>query len=109
MCKATLNKAVTSVEFCNRRLKWFVLLLYHTCEVNARKILQRSDLMKKIEKWMLDCFTKMKQYGIKQTELAEHMGLSRETINKALNGDNSMTDAEQRIASALDEIIKERH
>ena len=64
--------------------------------------------MKEIKKWMLNCYTKMKQYGIKQSDVADKIGVSRETVNKALNGENSMANAQKRIEEAVDEIIKER-
>lgn len=64
--------------------------------------------MREIEEWMLNIFTKMKQYGIRQSDIADKLGVSRETINRALNGDNSMANAENRIQTALDEIIAER-
>lgn len=62
--------------------------------------------MKKMEKWMLEMFTKMKEYGITQSKIAKQIGVSRETVNKALNGENSMSDAENRIKTAIEEIIK---
>ena len=64
--------------------------------------------MREIKKWMLNCYTEMKQHGIKQSDVADKIGVSRETVNKALNGDNSMSNAQKRIEEAIEEIVKER-
>ncbi len=64
--------------------------------------------MKSIKKWMLDVRSEMKLNGITQEELANKLGVQRETVCKTLNGDQVMANGKERITSALDEIIVER-
>ena len=50
----------------------------------------------------------MHQYKISQSELAEHIGIRRDYLNKILNGITLPKKAEMRITLAVNEIIAKR-
>lgn len=61
-----------------------------------------------LEKWIATVVGKMHVNKIKQTELAEKLGIRRDYLNKILNGADRPANAEERITKALDELIVER-
>lgn len=61
-----------------------------------------------MENWIAEVVGKMHVNKIKQTELAEKMGIRRDYLNKILNGFDKPANAEERIMKALDELIAER-
>ncbi len=63
-----------------------------------------------LDKWIGDAVGKMHINKITQTELAKHLGVTLEYVNKILNGVEKVTpkNAEERIMAAIDEIIAER-
>ena len=61
-----------------------------------------------MEKWIGEAVAKMHLYKIKQEEVARRVGVRREHINKILSGNIRPKNAEQRIVTAIDEIINER-
>lgn len=61
-----------------------------------------------MENWIAAVVGKMHVNKIKQTELAEKMGIRRDYLNKILNGFDNPANAEERITNALDELIAEK-
>ena len=58
--------------------------------------------------WIAKVVGLMHRYKIKQSELAEKIGIRRDYLNKILNGNKIPKDAEERIMAALDELISQR-
>ena len=63
-----------------------------------------------MDKWIGEAIFKMRANKITQEIIAQKMGVGREYINKILTGKKEYTpkNAEERIMTAIDEIIKER-
>lgn len=61
-----------------------------------------------MEQWIADVVGKMHINKISQTQLADRMGLTNDYIWMILNGKKSPKNIEQRIMTAIDEIISER-
>lgn len=61
-----------------------------------------------MEKWIEKVVGKMHANHITQTETAEKLGVSREYLNRVLNGKEKPSNAKERITAAVDELIKER-
>ena len=59
-----------------------------------------------MEKWIAEVVGLMHIHKINQTELAERVGVLRPHLNKILNGKENPKNAEERIKSALDELIR---
>ena len=64
--------------------------------------------MKKPEKWTGDVVKKMHLYSIKQQEIAEKVGCSREIVCKTLSGKFHMKDGKERFNAAIDSILADR-
>lgn len=64
--------------------------------------------MKSMEKWTGDIVKKMHLYDIKQSEIAEKIGCSREIVCKTLRGKHSMSNGKERFTSAINAIIADR-
>ncbi len=60
------------------------------------------------EEWTGDAVKKMHIYGISQHELAEEADVSREMVNKILNGKAQTKKSKERIESALERIVAKR-
>jgi DNA-binding transcriptional regulator LsrR (DeoR family) len=58
-----------------------------------------------MEKWIATAVGMMHIHGIKQSELAEKMGIRRDYLNKILNGKHSPSGAKERIEGAIKELI----
>lgn len=61
-----------------------------------------------MEKWIEAVVGKMHANRITQTETAVKLGVSREYLNRVLNGKEKPLNAKERITAAVDELIKER-
>ena len=61
-----------------------------------------------MEKWIGDAVAKMHINRITQSVVADKMGVTREYISNILNGVKQPANAENRIMTAIDEIIKEK-
>ena len=61
-----------------------------------------------MERWIAEAVGTMHIKGIKQDEVARVMGVRRNYLNKILNGRNKPANAESRIMTAIDDIIRER-
>ena len=59
-----------------------------------------------MKKWIGEVVGLMHIHGIRQTELAEKIGVGRQHLNKLLNGKFAPKGIESRIKAALDELIK---
>ena len=57
--------------------------------------------------WTSKAVGLMHEHHITGGQLAEHMGVRREYISMILNGKRAPKDAEAKILTAIDEIIKE--
>ena len=62
-----------------------------------------------MDNWIAVAIGKMHINNIKQDDVASKMGIRRDYLNKILNGKNFPKDAETRIMSAIDEIIREKN
>ena len=62
-----------------------------------------------MDNWIANAIGKMHINDIKQDEVASKMRIRRDYLNKILNGKKTPKDAETRIMSAIDEIIRERN
>lgn len=51
---------------------------------------------------------KMRRYGVKQVDLAEHLGYSREYVSMVFNDKKNPKRAEEVFTKGVDEIIAER-
>lgn len=60
------------------------------------------------EQWTAGLVGEMHQHQIKQTELAQELGMTPEYICAVLNGKRHPKNAEQRFKAALDLIVKKR-
>ena len=58
-----------------------------------------------MDDWIAGIVGKMHVHNISQNELAEHLGVRRDYINKILNGRRAPKDAESKISAAVDELI----
>ena len=61
-----------------------------------------------MEQWIADVVGKMHINKITQSQLAEKMGVTNDYIWMILNGKKTPKDAENRINSAIDQILTER-
>lgn len=61
-----------------------------------------------MENWIANVVGKMHVNKITQNTLAEKMGISREYLNKILNGIEKPTNVKERVTKALDDLITER-
>ena len=62
-----------------------------------------------VEKWIEGAFVLMRRHKIRQSDIAEKYGCTREHINHILNGTVSIPKgAEERIKKAIQEIIEEK-
>lgn len=61
-----------------------------------------------MDKWIGDAVGKMHINGISQNQVAVKLGVSYDYVNKILNGRECPVNAESRIMTAIDEIIKEK-
>lgn len=61
-----------------------------------------------MEQWIADVVGKMHINKITQSQLAEKMGVTNDYIWMILNGKKSPKNAENRINSAIDQILAER-
>lgn len=58
--------------------------------------------------WIATAVGKMHIHKVHQKALAAHMGVTEEYISMIFNGKRSPKNAEQRIMTAIDELIAER-
>lgn len=58
-----------------------------------------------LAQWIADLVGQMHKYKITMTQLANHMGLSREYVSMVLNGHREPAGAEAKFRAAVDEII----
>lgn len=58
--------------------------------------------------WTADVIGQMHINGIKQTDLAEHMGMTREYVSMVLNGKRSPKKAEEKFRQAVSELTEQR-
>lgn len=61
-----------------------------------------------LTQWIGDLIGQMHNNKISKTQLAEHMGISREYVSMILNGHREPAGAKERFSSAVCEII-EKH
>ena len=59
-------------------------------------------------KWIAKAVGIMHIHKIKQTQLAEKMGVTREYVGKILNYKVSPPDIEKRVMTAINELIAEK-
>lgn len=62
-----------------------------------------------MENWIACVVGKMHVYKISQGDLANKLGVSREYVNKILNGIEKPNGAKERITVALNELIEEKN
>lgn len=60
-----------------------------------------------LAQWTADLVGQMHKHKISKTQLADHMGVTREYVSMVLNGHREPTGAEQRFRRAVDELIAE--
>ena len=60
-----------------------------------------------LAQWTADLVGQMHKHKISKTQLADHMGVTREYVSMVLNGHRDPVGAEQRFRTALDELIAE--
>lgn len=58
-----------------------------------------------LAQWTGDVVGQMHKHKISKTQLAEHMGVSREYVSMVLNGHREPAGAEERFRAAVEEII----
>lgn len=58
-----------------------------------------------LAQWTADLVGQMHKHKISKTQLADHMGVTREYVSMVLNGHRDPVGAEQRFRTALDELI----
>lgn len=61
-----------------------------------------------MDKWIGEAILKMRANKITQEQVAKKVGVRREHINLILSGRYTPKNAESRIMTAIDEIIRER-
>jgi transcriptional regulator with XRE-family HTH domain len=61
-----------------------------------------------LAQWIGDVVGQMHNYKISKTQLAEHMGVSREYVSMIINGHRSPDGAEGRFRIAVNELIAEK-
>lgn len=61
-----------------------------------------------LEKWIGDIVGKMHGNKISKTELADHMGVTREYVSMILNGHRCPAGAEDRMTTAVNELIAKK-
>lgn len=61
-----------------------------------------------MENWIATVVGKMHLHKIKQDDLAAYLGISREHLNRILNGKEHPTNAKANITNALNELIESR-
>lgn len=62
-----------------------------------------------LAQWIGELVGQMHNNRISKSQLAEHMGVSREYVSMILNGHRDPTGAEGRFRNAVSEIIAERN
>lgn len=60
-----------------------------------------------LAQWTADLVGQMHKHKISKTQLADHMGVTREYVSMVLNGHREPAGAEQRFRRAVDELIAE--
>ena len=60
-----------------------------------------------LAQWTADLVGQMHKHKVSKTQLADHMGVTREYVSMVLNGHREPADAETRFRAALDELIAE--
>lgn len=58
--------------------------------------------------WTAEVIGQMHLNGIKQTDLAAHLGMARGYINSVLNGKRTPKNAEAQFRQAVAELIEQR-
>ncbi len=58
-----------------------------------------------LAQWTADLVGQMHKHKISKTQLADHMGVTREYVSMVLNGHRDPAGAEQRFRAAVDELI----
>ena len=61
-----------------------------------------------MDEWIAKAVGKMHINKITQSDIAKKLNVTREYINMILTGKKSPANAEERIATAIDEIIADR-
>jgi transcriptional regulator with XRE-family HTH domain len=61
-----------------------------------------------LENWIATVVGKMHLHKIKQDDLAAYLGISREHLNRILNGKENPANAKANITAALDKLIKDK-
>lgn len=59
-------------------------------------------------KWKADLWAKMRRYGVKQKELAEHLGYTEEYVSMVLNDKKNPKQAKEVFTKGVDELIVQR-
>lgn len=62
-----------------------------------------------LAQWIGELVGQMHNNKISKSELAEHMGVSREYVSMVLNGHRAPTGAKERFNSAVSEIIESKN
>ena len=58
-----------------------------------------------LAQWTADLVGQMHQYKITKSQLADHMGVTREYVSMVLNGHREPAGAETRFRTAVGELI----
>lgn len=58
-----------------------------------------------LAQWIADVVGQMHKHKISKTEIAEHLGVTREYVSMVLNGHRKPAGAEDRFRQAVEEII----
>ena len=58
-----------------------------------------------LAQWTADLVGQMHKHKLSKTQLADHMGVTREYVSMVLNGHREPAGAEQRFQAAVDELI----
>lgn len=58
-----------------------------------------------LAQWIGDLVGQMHKHRISKTQLANHMGVTREYVSMVLNGHRDPAGAEEKFQSAVNEII----
>ena len=61
-----------------------------------------------LAQWIGDLVGQMHNNKVSKTQLAEHMGVSREYVSMVLNGHRNPAGAKSRFQAAVNEIIDQR-
>lgn len=58
-----------------------------------------------LAQWIGELVGKMHSYKISKTQLANHLGVTREYVSMVLNGHRDPAGAEEKFCAAVEEII----